>query len=84
MCGKGGLKLTEVEWLNIFSDELVARMKSENMTQRKLANATGLSGSIINDYVHKRKVPGYRAIINLAHALDCSIDDLVEFGDTIQ
>ena len=75
--------MTEIEWINIFSNKLVTMMKDSKITQAELADSSGLSRSTINDYIHKRKVPGYKAIINLSYALDCTTDDLIEFGERI-
>ena len=76
--------LTESEWLDLFKNRLVSRMEETNTTQRKLADMTDLSVVTINNYINKRKLPGVKAVINLAHALDCSVDDLVDFCDMIQ
>ena len=75
--------MSEVEWLDIFGDNLVDMLKSANMTQRELADAAGISESNISSYIHKQKIPKLKAIINIAYALDCSIDELIDFGDRI-
>ena len=75
--------MSEVEWLDIFSANLVDALKDANMTQRELADDCGLSESIISDYVHGKKIPGLKAIINISYSLDCTIDDLIDFGERI-
>lgn len=75
--------MSETEWLNIFGDNLVDLLDKENMSQRELADATGLSEATISNYIHKRQLPGIKAIVNIAYVLNCSIDDLIDFGDTI-
>ena len=76
--------MTEVDWLNTFGDNLKDILDGSLMTQRDLAEAAGLSEATISSYLHKQKMPGMRAIINLAYALDCSVDDLVDFGCRIR
>ena len=78
----GGM-MTESEWMNIFGDNLVDLLKDANMSQRDLADEAGLSESAISDYMHKRKMPGLRAIINISYALDCDLNDLIDFGEKI-
>ena len=59
-------------------------LKAARMTQQELADVTGLSKATISAYIHKRKAPGLRAIINIAYALDCSVDELVDFEEMIE
>ena len=76
--------MTELEWLDIFGDNLADLLKYAHMTQRDLADAAGISESVISDYIHKRKMPGLRAVINISYALGCSIDDLIDFEEMIE
>ena len=76
--------MTEIEWIEIFGDNLADMLKDAKMTQQELADATGLSKAAISSYIHKRKAPGLRAIINIAYALDCSVDELMDFEEMIE
>ena len=80
----GVIHVTEVEWIDMFGDNLADLLKYAHMTQRELADAAGLSESMISDYVHKRRLPGLKAILNITHTLNCSIDDLVDFEEMIE
>lgn len=73
----------EQEWLEIFADNLVDIMKEYRITQKELSEDSGLSEGTISNYIHKKQMPGIKAIINLAYALDISIDDFIDFGDKI-
>lgn len=73
----------EQEWLEIFADNLVDIMKEYRITQKELSEDSGLSEGTISNYIHKKQMPGIKAIINLAYALDISIDDFIDFGDRI-
>ena len=75
--------MSELEWLDIFADNLIEMLDETGMSQRDLAEATGISEASISGYIRRRKVPGVKAILNIAYALDCSITDLIDFGDTI-
>lgn len=76
--------MTELEWINIFGDNLSDMLNDAKMTQQELADETGLSKAAISSYVHKRKAPGLKAIINIAYALDCSVDELMDFEEMIE
>lgn len=76
--------MTELEWINIFGDNLVDLLKYAHMTQRELADAAGISESVISDYIHKRKMIGLKNAINIAYALGCSIDELIDFEEMIE
>lgn len=76
--------MTEVEWLDIFANNLVEMLEDANMSQRELADIAGLSEGAVSGYINKRKIPSLRAIINIAYALDCSVEDLIDFGDVIE
>lgn len=75
--------MSELEWLDIFGDNLVSLLRDARMTQRELADAAGLSESTISSYIHKTKIPSLKAIINIAYAFDISMDELIDFGDMI-
>lgn len=75
--------MTEYEWLDIFGDNLASLLADKGMTQRDLADETGLSESTISKYIRKQTLPGIKALINIAYALDCSFDELLDFGDKI-
>ena len=76
--------MTELDWLDAFGDNLVYMMKSSNVTQRELSYSTGLSESAISSYINKRKIPGIKAIINIADALECTVSELIDYGDRIE
>lgn len=75
--------MTELEWLEIFSTNLRELLEERKLTQKDLANMSGLAECAISYYVHGQKIPGLRAIINIAYALEISIDELIDFGDAI-
>ena len=75
--------MSEKEWLDIFSDNLRDMLLDANMSQKELAIDTGLAESSISDYLNGRKLPGIRALVNIAYVLDCDFNDLMDFGEII-
>lgn len=76
--------MSEIEWISIFGDNLIDIMDEKGYTQEQLANATGLTQSTISKYINKKQMPSIKAVVNLAYALDCTTDELIEFGDIIE
>lgn len=75
--------MTIGEWKDIFGDNLASLLDEKNMTQKELAKESGVSTAMISDYINKRSVPGLIAAINIAYALDVSIEELVDFEEPI-
>jgi transcriptional regulator with XRE-family HTH domain len=75
--------MTLKEWTDNFADNLTELMGDRNMSQLELSRCSGISVGSISSYVNKQSLPGVKAIINLACALDVDVGDLIDFGDTI-
>lgn len=76
--------MTELEWRRAFSDRLSIMMRRGNISRRGLARASGLTEVAIGYYLTARKTPNFKSIINLAYALCCTVEDLIDFGEDIQ
>ena len=76
--------MTEIEWMDIFAKNLRELMREKRMTQSELASASGMTQGMISSYLSKQKMPKIKSLINLSYALDCSLDELADFGDTIE
>lgn len=76
--------MSEMEWLQIFGDNLQCIMDECCVTQHQLAEMTGLSQGTISKYVNKIQMPTVRALLAISYALDESLDDLMDFGDWIK
>ena len=72
--------MNELQWLDIFGDNLARMMVEEHMTQRELAELSGLSESTISRFVNKQMMPNVKSILNLSYALHCTMDELADFG----
>lgn len=76
--------MTEIEWIDIFRDNLKELMCDRGYNQYDLADEAGLSQSSLSRYLKGERMPTVRSIINLAYVLDCDIADLLDFGDRIE
>lgn len=75
--------MSEVEWLDIFGDNLVDILKDEYMTRKELAETLNMTEATISRYINKRQMPTMKVIINMAYELSITVDDLIDFGDNI-
>jgi transcriptional regulator with XRE-family HTH domain len=75
--------MSEVEWMDIFGDNLRDILKEQNMSRRELAQVLDLSEATISNYINKKQIPTMEVIVNMAYELSMSIDELIDFGDTV-
>ena len=71
------------EWKEIFAENLKSVLEEKGMTQRDLADDSGIAMSSISDYLTKRQIPGVVSIINIAYALDMEVSELIDFDERI-
>lgn len=75
--------MSEVEWLDIFGENLKRLMREHGYSQKNLAEDTGLSESTISRYMNGLAIPKATALINLATALECTLYELIDFDEDI-
>ena len=75
--------MTEREWMDIFGDNLRDILKEYGMTQKDLADESGLSETTISRYIKKQRIPNMKAIVNIANALDLTTDELINLDERI-
>ncbi len=61
-----------------FSFNLQERMYDKELTQKDLSKLTGISQSMISNYITRERTPSLSAALRIADALECSVYDLVE------
>lgn len=76
--------MTKGEWIKNFSSNLSSMLFEANMSQEELADASGVSQAAISRYLSGQRAPDLRSVNNIAYALDCDIDDLVNFDEMIE
>lgn len=75
--------MSELEFIDIFGDNLRDVMDEYGFNQRELAKESKLSEASITRYLRKERMPSLKAILNLSMALSCGIDDLIPTYDYI-
>ena len=75
--------MSETEWLWMFSTNLTRMVYEAKLTQRDLAELSGISEATISKYLRGHQMPGVKAILNIAYVLNCNTDDLIDFGKPI-
>ena len=75
--------MSEIEWMDIFGDNLRDILKDYNMSQLELADAAGIAEGSISNYINKRSIPSLRNAINISNALGISMDELFYFEDKV-
>ena len=76
--------MTQEKWKRIFADNLVDILSDRGMSQRQLAADSGISTSMISEYINGVRMPGLAAAINMAYALDMDVGELVDFDERIE
>lgn len=75
--------MSEVEWMDIFGDNLRDILKEQNMSRRELAQVLGISEATVSRYINKKQMPTMEVIVNMAYELSMSVDELIDFGDRV-
>lgn len=79
------MAISEYEWMEIFSNNLRTLLSESGMTQRELAEESGLSEANISRYLNKKRMPSVAALSSIAHAFPCAdIYDLLYFYDRVE
>lgn len=76
--------MSEVEFIDIFADNLRDIMQEVGITQSELADESGVSRATINRYLAKQRLPTLKALINICDVLDCDLDELIPTYDQIR
>lgn len=71
-----GDELTEQECKNEFGLRLQRILYSKGMTQEDLADAIGISRTMVNHYITGRINPSFTKVDKICRALKCSMDEL--------
>ena len=76
--------MKESQWGLEFSHVLKGLLTENRMSQKELAYRTGLSQATITGYLSGHKKPSVKALINISYALDCPLNDLVDYGEPLE
>ena len=75
--------MNELELMREFGRRLKYELDQRWMSQKELSLETGLSTSTISYYINGERMPTLKNVLNIAYAIDCSIEDLVVTGEHI-
>ena len=79
------MAMSEYQWMETFSNNLRTLMAESGMTQRELAEESGLSEVNISRYLNKKRMPSVAALASIAHVFPCAdIYDLLYFQDRVE
>ena len=69
--------MKKADWRYDFVRNLEGMMKEANINQTELAKRSNLSKQTINKYLNYQSYPSAIAVVNLAQALKCDVEDLI-------
>ena len=76
--------MTEVEWIDIFANNLRDILKDRKMSQKELANEIWVSEATISRYINKQRMPSIKHILEISYALNIDVNELIDFGEPIR
>lgn len=76
-------RMSKIEWLHTFGDNLKCLLYEANMTQRELARELEIAESTVSRYISGEKMPSIFTIINISYVLDCDVSEMIDFGEPI-
>jgi transcriptional regulator with XRE-family HTH domain len=75
--------MTEKVLVKQFGINLTDMLKYNNTTNRELAEDTGISEATISNYTRGLQMPSVKNLINIAYALECDVDELIDLTERI-
>ena len=69
--------ISEVEFVNIFADNLRDIMNEVGINQRELAEVANLTEATVSRYLNKRRIPDLKSLVNICYVLECELSDLI-------
>lgn len=75
--------MTELEFCQIFADNLRYEIMNSGYSHYELAFESYLDESTINKCLKGDRIPSVRTLVNLACALECDITDLIPDHDYV-
>lgn len=71
-------EITDERCMDSFSYKLTDLMNTRGFNQETLAEYSGVSKGSINKYINKKSTPSITAFRKIAHALQCTLDELLD------
>lgn len=77
------MTVSEMDWVRGFSYKLKRLLDEWGMTQKELAEETGISEATISRCLNGECMPSIKTVVNIGYALGCDTGDLINFYDKI-
>ena len=79
----GGDVLTKAQWCRKFSEKVQKIMGYRGFSQRELARVAKIPENTLSRYLSGQRIPRADQIVNIAKALDCTVSELIQFGEMV-
>lgn len=76
--------ISEIEFMNIFADNLKSMIQDRRYTQKELAHDANISEGALSSYLAGKKMIGIRALMNICMVLDCDASEILPYGGMIR
>lgn len=76
--------MTEYKLMRDFGENLQYLLEEANMSQSELAEESRLSTSTISCYIRGERMPTLKSIVNIAIALGCEYDELIDIYELVE
>lgn len=75
--------MSELEWMDIFGDNLRDILIEQGYTQKDLAESIGVTEATVSRYINKERMPTVTNLINMSMELGIDLEEFAIFGDRI-
>lgn len=75
--------MTKIQWCRKFSEKIRKLMNYKGFSQRELATIAKIPENTLSRYLNGQRIPRADQIVNIAKALDCTVSELIQFGEMV-
>lgn len=75
--------MTKAQWCRKFSEKVQKLMGYRGFSQRELARIAKIPENTLSRYLSGQRIPRADQIVNIAKALDCTVSELIQFGEMV-
>lgn len=69
--------MTQIDFLDMFAENLKWVMNDENVSAAELARRSGIDKAAVSRYLKGHQMPTMRAFVNICRALNCDYYDIL-------
>lgn len=75
--------MSELDLMRQIGENIQQLMDDWRMSQKELADETGISKATISYYINGERMPSIKNLINIACVLECELTDIVDVNEMI-